>query len=105
MHQRHLINYVPGRGYVELQSPGVAEELQEALCGNVLADQASALADDYLQLEMRAYLRLRFALQMLLDRQQGRRIQDTPRRPQSAAANGSNTSSVPSIFRRIWKWC
>jgi hypothetical protein len=65
MHQRHLINYVPGRGYIELCSPADAGELQELLAGNVIADQATALADDHLQLEMRAFLRLRFSLQLL----------------------------------------
>jgi hypothetical protein len=65
LHQRHLINYVPGRGYIELRSPNEAEELRDALSANVIADQAAALADDYLQLEMRAYLRLRMCLQLL----------------------------------------
>ena len=65
MHQRHMINYVPGHGYVELFSPGDAAELQNSLGGDVIADQAGAMADDYLQLEMRAFLRLRFCLQLL----------------------------------------
>ncbi len=73
MHQRHLINYVPGRGYIELRSPGVAEDLQAALGENVIANQAASLADDYLQLEIRAFFRLRFCLQLLteIDSQNG----------------------------------
>lgn len=65
MHQRHLVNYVPGRGYFELQSPGDAENLRVVLAADVIANQAAALADDYRQLEMRAFLRLRFCLQLL----------------------------------------
>jgi hypothetical protein len=54
MHQRHLVNYVPGRGYIELRSPGDAEELRDKLAADVIADQATAFEDDYLQLEMLA---------------------------------------------------
>jgi hypothetical protein len=73
MHQRHLVNYVPGRGYIELRSPNEAEDLQDALSTNVIADQTAALADDFLQLEMRAYLRLRLCLHLLtaIDAQHG----------------------------------
>lgn len=73
MHQRHLVNYVPGRGYIELRSPGDAEDLQAALAADVIADQAAALDDNYMQLEMRAFLRLRFCLQLLtaIDAQKG----------------------------------
>lgn len=73
MHQRHLINYVPGHGYSELWSPSDAMQLQKSLSANVIADQVAALADDYLQLEMRAFLRLRFCLQILseIDNQNG----------------------------------
>ena len=73
MHQRHLVNYVPGRGYIELRSPDAAEDLQHALSMNVIADQTAALADDFLQLEMRAYLRLRLCLHLLtaIDGQHG----------------------------------
>jgi hypothetical protein len=65
MHQRHLVNYVPGRGYIELRSPSEADALTADLAADVISDQAAALADDYLQLEMRAFLRLRFCLQLL----------------------------------------
>jgi len=65
MHQRHLINYVPGRGYIELRSPEEAMELKATLAADVIADQAAALRDDYLQLEMRAFLRLRLCLQLV----------------------------------------
>ena len=65
MHQRHLINYVPGRGYTELHSPNEAADLQETLSADVISDQSGALGDDLLQLEMRAFLRLRFCLQIL----------------------------------------
>jgi hypothetical protein len=73
MHQRHLVNYVPGRGYVELRSPRDAKDAQEALAANVISDQAAALAHDHLQLEVRAFLRLRFCLQLLaeIDNQNG----------------------------------
>ncbi len=73
MHQRHLINYVPGRGYVELRSPSDAKALQDKLAANVIANQAAALDDDYMQLEMRAFLRLCLCLQMLsaIDQQNG----------------------------------
>ena len=73
MHQRHLVNYVPGCGYVELRSPSDALKLQNTLAANVIANQAAALNDDYLQLELRAFLRLRLCLQMLtaIDQQNG----------------------------------
>jgi hypothetical protein len=67
MHQRHLINYVPGRGYLELRSPRIAQELQATLEADIVSNQAAALGDDYLQLEMRAFLRLRLCLQLLTD--------------------------------------
>jgi len=73
MHQRHLINYVPGKGYVELCSPNQAKTLQDELASNVIADQARSLCDDYLQLEARAFLRLRLCLQLIaeIDKQNG----------------------------------
>jgi hypothetical protein len=67
MHQRHLINYVPGKGYVELRSPAQAKTMQAGLADNVIADQARSLQDDYLQLETRAFLRLRLCLQLVAE--------------------------------------
>src|SRR5262249_41091697 len=67
MHQRHLVHYVPGRGYIELRSPHDAAKLQAALHEDLIGDQATALRDDYLQLEIRAFLRLRLCLQFLRD--------------------------------------
>ena len=73
MHQRHLINYVPGKGYLELRSPGQARTLQAGLAGDVIANLARSLRDDYLQLETRAFLRLRLCLQLIaeIDSQNG----------------------------------
>jgi hypothetical protein len=73
MHQRHLINYVPGKGYFELRSPGQAASMHAELARNVIADQARSLQDDFLQLETRAFLRLRLCLQLVkeIDSQQG----------------------------------
>ncbi len=67
MHQRHLINYVPGRGSLELRSPAQANAMKARLAGNVIADQARSLLDDYLQLETRAFLRLRLCLQLVAE--------------------------------------
>lgn len=65
MHRRHLVNYVPGQGYVELRSPKDADKLQKELSVDVFSNQAAALEHQDCQLEIRAFLRLSFCLQML----------------------------------------
>lgn len=65
MHRRHLINYVPGHGYIEICRTDDATALQRQLNGRTLDNMARALADQDLQLEARSYLRLSMCLQII----------------------------------------
>lgn len=67
MHRRHLVNYVPGHGYLELGSPKEAEALRQELSVNSFDDLVASLSHRDQQLEVRAYLRLRLCLQLLND--------------------------------------
>lgn len=64
MHRRHLINYVPSRGYFEVMSPKQTEEWCRRLSPDLSADFAANCDDLDGQLEVRALLRLELCLEM-----------------------------------------
>jgi hypothetical protein len=64
MHRRHLLNYVPGHGYLELRSPRDSAEWCDKLSEDLPADLARNIDDDDCQLEVRALLRLELCLQL-----------------------------------------
>jgi len=64
MHRRHLLNYVPGHGYVELRSPRDADAWCTKLSADLPADLAHNIEDDDCQLEVRSLLRLTLCLKL-----------------------------------------
>jgi len=65
LHRRHLVNYVPGHGYLEVISPRGADAWRKELSVNCCGDLVNSLSHPDQQLEVRAYLRLRLCLQLL----------------------------------------
>jgi hypothetical protein len=64
MHRRHLLNYVPGHGYLEIRSPKEAVKWCAKLSGDLPADLARNIDEEDCQLEVRALLRLELCLQL-----------------------------------------
>ena len=64
MHRRHLLNYVPGHGYLELRSPKKSDVWCQRLGEDLPADLARNIDDEDCQLEVRALLRLELCLQL-----------------------------------------
>ena len=73
MHRRHLVNYVPGRGYQEVGAAKAAAALVALLSRDVMANRAESLDEQDLQLETKAFLRAKLCVRLLLEvaRQQG----------------------------------
>jgi hypothetical protein len=73
MHRRHLVNYVPGFGYVEAGPIKVATALIAALSRDVLANLTESLEEPDQQLEAKAFLRAKLCVRLLLEivRRQG----------------------------------
>jgi hypothetical protein len=65
MHRRHLLNYVPGYGYSEVLSPKRLAELVKRAGADALEHLVESLDDLDLQLEAKAFLRLKLCLRIL----------------------------------------
>lgn len=67
MHARHLVNYVPGQGYYELESRRRQESFAQLLQSDVFEDQSRSIEDIHQLMELRAVLRIELCLQLLVE--------------------------------------